>query len=353
MDTQSNNSIVEEDIDVPLLFEQEYLDDFRRRCGFPKHTRILCKSEFISWWEFKKNTTRSVRKSTLQERTRRSSTEKNIMRERELKLGRALGPFICKSIEEGYTDFSILNVFAGYTDAYDIAVVVDTRPVGNSLIEKRRKIYGFIISQYGEFKCKPNVFALNLVCANHKAIQKDFTYKNLPNPSFGRKLVALYLCSVLRLKDASINKECILELGGGISNISAFLAYIRLGFRADLAMFKDQCISDHESLPMSINLNNIGNMVTRILTRSTRMSSPSIDVAILNAAIGTHIIGYRDDKYNWKKIIKLKSGDAQINILKQIEQENYEQLRPLVEADPTAYSESLRKHFGLLEAIPE
>ena len=349
MDTQSNNSIVEEDIDVPLLFEQEYLDNFRRRCGFPKHTRILCKSEFISWWELQKNTTRSVRTKTLQERSRRSSTEKNIMRERELKIGRALGPLICKNIEKGYSDYTLLNVFAGFTDEYDIAVVVDTRSVGNSLTEKRRKIYGFIISQYGEFKCKPNVFALNLVCAHQNAIKRDF----VDNPSFGRKLAALYLCSVLRLKDESINKECVLELGGGVSNISAFLAYIRLGFRADLDMFKDQCISDHESLPMSINLNNIGNMVTWNLTRSTRMSSPSIDVAIINAAIGKHIIGYRDDKYDWKEIIKLKSGDAQINILKQIEQEYYEQLRPLVEADPNAYSESLRKHFGLLEAASE
>jgi hypothetical protein len=104
---------------------------------------------------------------------------------------------------------------------------------------------------------------------------------------------------------------------------------------------------------MSINLNNIGNMVSRHLTRSNRTASAPINVAIINAAIGKHIIGYRDDKYDWKEIIKLKSGDAQINILKQIEQEYYEQLRPLVEADPNAYSESLRKHFGLLEAIPE
>jgi hypothetical protein len=349
MDTQSNNSIVEEDIEVPLLFEQQYLDAFRKNCGFPKHTRILCKSEFISWWELQKNTTRSVRTKTLQERSRRSSTEKNIMRERELKVGRALGPLICKNIEKGYSDYTLLNVFAGFTDEYDIAIVVDTRSVGNSLTEKRRKIYGFIISQYGEFKCKPNVFALNLVCAHQNAIKRDF----VDNPNFGRKLVALYLCSVLRLKDASINKECVLELGGGVSNVSAFLAYIRMGFRADLAMFKDQCITDHESLPMSINLNNIGNMVSRHLTRSNRTASAPINVAIINAAIGKHIIGYRDDKYDWKKIMQLKSGDAQTNILKQIEQEYYEQLRPLVEADPTAYSESLRKHFGLLEAIPE
>lgn len=349
MDSHSNNSIVEEELEVPLLFEQQYLDSFHKSCGFPKHTRILCKSEFISWWELQKNTTRSVRTKTLQERSRRSSTEKNIMRERELKVGRALGPLICKNIEKGYSDYTLLNVFAGFTDEYDIAVVVDTRSVGNSLTEKRRKIYGFIISQYGEFKCKPNVFALNLVCAHQNAIKRDF----VDNPNFGRKLVALYLCSVLRLKDTSINKECVLELGGGVSNVSAFLAYIRLGFRADLAMFKDQCIADHESLPMSINLNIIGNMVSRHLTRSNRTASAPINVAIINAAIGKHIIEYKDEKYDWKKIMQLKSGDAQTNILKQIEQEYYEQLRPLVEADPEAYSESLRKHFGLLEATSE
>lgn len=349
MDSHSNNSIVEEELEVPLLFEQQYLDSFHKSCGFPKHTRILCKSEFISWWELQKNTTRSVRTKTLQERSRRSSTEKNIMRERELKVGRALGPLICKNIEKGYSDYTLLNVFAGFTDEYDIAVVVDTRSVGNSLTEKRRKIYGFIISQYGEFKCKPNVFALNLVCAHQNAIKRDF----VDNPNFGRKLVALYLCSVLRLKDTSINKECVLELGGGVSNVSAFLAYIRLGFRADLDMFKDKCISDHESLPMSINLNIIGNMVSRHLTRSNRTASAPINVAIINAAIGKHIIEYKGEKYDWKKIIQMRSGDAQTNILKQIEQEYYEQLRPLVEADPEAYSESLRKHFGLLEATSE
>ena len=336
------SSAMSEEIEIPLLFTQEYLDSFHKRVGFPKHTRILCKSEFISWWELKKNTTRSARSKTLEERQHRSSTEKNFMRERELKVGRALGPLICKNIEKGYSDYTLLNVFAGYNDEYDIAVVVDTRAPGNSLTEKRRKIYGFIISQYGEFKCKPNVFALNLVCANHNSIKKDFN----DNPSFGRKLVALYLCCVLRLNDENIHKECVLELGGGVSNVAAFLTYIRLGFRADLDMFGDKCITDIDSLPMSIDLTKM-DKVTSTLTRSNRPTHPSLEVSIINAATGTHLIQIANETHNWKNIIKMKDRDAQTEVLKNIEQEYYTQLRPLVEAIPESYSSSVRKHFGL------
>jgi hypothetical protein len=329
--------------EVPLLFEQNYLDNFHRICKFPKHTRILCKSEFIAWWELSKNT-RSTRRKTLVERSNRSPSEENIRRERELKVGRALGSFICKNIEKGYSDYTLLNVFAGYTDEYDIAVVVDTRlPSSNILTEKRKKIYGFIISQYGEFKCKPNVFALNLVCANQNAIKKNFT----DNPSFGRKLVALYLCSVLFVKDESINKECVLELGGGVSNISAFLSYIRLGFRADINMFKDQCITDHESLPMSIDLNNVNNISSKSLTRSNRQSSPSIYTAITNAAIGKHIIEYTGENGFWKDIILMGGGEQQTARLKQIESDYYDQLRQLVLANPAAYSESVKNYLNI------
>lgn len=342
MDLEESKSDLEEP-EVPLLFEQNYLDYFHRICKFPKNTRILCKQDFIAWWELSKNT-RSTRRKTVVERSIRSPGEENIRRERELKVGRALGSFICKNIEKGYSDYTLLNVFAGYTDEYDIAVVVDTRAPGNSLTEKRKKIYGFIISQYGEFKCKPNVFALNLVCANQNAIKSDFT----DNPSFGRKLVALYLCSVLRVKDKSINKECVLELGGGVSNISAFLGYIRLGFRADLTMFKDQCITDHESLPMSIDLKSVNNISTKSLTRSNRgKSRPSIYTAIINAAIGKHIIEYTGENGFWKNTILMGGGEQQTARLKQIESDYYDQLRPLVAANPTAYSESVKNYFNI------
>ncbi len=339
----SDKESSDKDNEIPLLFEQDYLDKFHKKVGFPKHTRILCKSEFFKWWELKKNTTRSMRKKTLDERHRRSSTEKNIMREREFKVGQAIGTFICKTIEKDYATFTWMNVFA--SDEYDIAIVVDTRHDNNdkTLTMKRKKIYGFIISQYGEFTCKPNVFALNLVCANHGSIEKDF----IDNPSFGRKLVALYLCCVLRLKDENINKECVLELGGGVSNVAAFLTYIRLGFRADLGMFKDKCISDIESLPMSIDLTK-KDKFTSTLTRSNRPTHPSLEVAIINAATGTHLIRLENEPLNyWKNIIKMKDRDAQTEVLQEIEKEYYRQLRPLVEANPESYSSSVRKHFGL------
>jgi hypothetical protein len=332
----------DEDVEVPLLFEQNYLDEFHKKCGFPSHIKILCKSKFLEWWELKTNTTRSARKKTLEDRKRRLSTEKHLMRARELKIGRAIGPLICKNINKDYADFTMLNVFAGFNDEYDIAVVVDTNAPGSNLTEKRKKIYGFIISQYNEFLCKPNVFALNLVCVNHKSIKKDFG----DNPSFGRKLIALYLCSVLRIKDETIKKECILELGGGVSNIAAFLTYIRLGFRADIDMFKDKCINSAESLPMSIDLSH-KNKGSISLTQSVRPSSPAIEVAIINAAMGTHMIRYNNDTHNWKKIILMKDRDAQTKVLQSIEQEYFEQLRPSVEANPELYSSSVRKHFGL------
>jgi hypothetical protein len=352
-----------DEIEIPLLFEQNYLDQFHTRCGFPKHTRILCKSEFIAWWELKQNnTTRNVRNSIIEERMSRIPVETNVLRGQELKAGRALGSLICKNIEKGYSDYTLLNVFAGFNDEYDIAVVVDTRSPGNSLTIKKKKIYGFIISQFNEFKCKPNVFALNLVCVNHNPIKKVFSV----NPNFGRKLVALYLCSVLRIKDLIIKKECVLELGGGVSNVSAFLTYIRLGFRTDIDMFKDKCITDVESLPMTIDLTKLNknsasltrsnrgySMSNMNHSRSNRHNSPTMETLIINAAIGTHIIELQDDTMVWKAIIRMKDRDKQTELLKQIEQEYYDQLKPLVEAEPASYSSSVLKHFGLAKPDSE
>ena len=339
----SDEDFDDDDVEIPLLFEQSYLDRFHNRCGFPKNTRILCKYEFIKWWELKSNnTTRNVRTNVLQERQRRLASEQNLLRQSELKAGRALGS-LCKNIEKGYSDYTLLNVFAGFNDEYDFAVVVDTRPVGNSLKKKKNKIYGFIISQYNEFNCKPNIFALNLVCINHKSLENNFT----KNPAFGRKLVALYMCSVLRMKDENIQKECVLELGGGVSNVSAFLAYIRLGFRADIDMFQDKCISDVESLPMTIDLTNLNRGVSKSLTRSNRTQSTSSETAIINAAIGTHIIEFHNEPHNWKEIIHMKDRNAQTGILKAIRDEYYDILRPHVLANPKSFSSSVCEFFGI------
>ena len=136
-----------------------------------------------------------------------------------------------------------------------------------------------------------------------------------------------------------------MELGGGVSNISAFLSYIRLGFRADINMFKDKCITDIESLPMSINLNNVTNILTNSLTRSNRKSSPSIYTAIINAAIGKHIIEYTGENDFWKDTILMGGGNQQTARLKQIERGYYDQLRPLVLEKPGAYSESVQEFF--------
>lgn len=348
---------VDDEIEIPLLFEQNYLDRFHARCGFPKHTRILCKSEFIAWWQLNQNnTTRSVRNATIEERVSRIPDETNLLRGHELKIGRALGSLICKNIERGYSDYTLLNVFAGFNDEYDIAVVVDARSTGNSLTLKKKKIYGFIISQFNEFKCKPNVFALNLVCVNHNSIKNVFDV----NPNFGRKLMALYLCSVLRIKDPTIKKECSLELGGGVSNVSAFLTYIRLGFRADIDMFKNECIADVESLPMSIDLTKLNKNSTSLTrsnrnnyrynrsnTRSIRNNSPTMETLIINAAMGTHIIELQDDDMDWKAIIRIKDRDEQKTVLKQINNEYYEQLKVSVMADQTLYSSSVKSYFNI------
>lgn len=333
----------DDDVEIPLLFDQVYLNRFHHLCGFPNHTRILCKYDFIKWWELEpNNTTRNVRTIVLQERQRRLESEKNLLRQSELKAGRALGS-LCKNIEKGYSDYTLLNVFAGFNDEYDFAVVVDTRPVSNSLNNKKKKIYGFIISQYNEFNCKPNIFALNLVCINHKSLENNFT----KNPAFGRKLVALYMCSVLRMKDEKIKKECVLELGGGVSNVSAFLAYIRLGFRADIGMFQDKCISDVESLPMSIDLTNLTRGVSRSLSRSNRNQSTKSETAIINAAIGSHIIQFPRENHNWKNIIHMKDRNDQTDILKAIQTEYYDILRLYVLANPKSFSSSVNKFFGV------
>jgi hypothetical protein len=110
-------------------------------------------------------------------------------------------------------------------------------------------------------------------------------------------------------------------------------------------MFKDQCITDHESLPMSIDLKSVNNISTKSLTRSNRKSTSSIYTAIINAAIGKHIIEYTGENDFWKNTILMGGGEQQTERLKHIESDYYDQLRQHVLANPGAYSESVQEFF--------
>jgi hypothetical protein len=111
----------------------------------------------------------------------------------------------------------------------DILLLTDTRTYER---------VGFAITEYGECDDMPSTHALKLICAVK---------------GYGELLLYSYLFAAKQQQDYGI-----LELAGHYDNLGGLCAYNKFGFREDMSMKHYSCFGEIGTLPMKINLSNIG-----------------------------------------------------------------------------------------------
>jgi hypothetical protein len=139
--------------------------------------------------------------------------------------------------------YGIDAVKSGISDNnFDIAILTDTQIYMKETIqEKMDSIYGIIIVQKGECKIFPDIYAINLICANKSGMSKY--------------LLGLYLYAIK--KQPEIEQFGLLELAGKYTNTSGLCSYEKFGFKYNPYLIEN-CFSDYynENLPMMVSLDD-------------------------------------------------------------------------------------------------
>lgn len=186
------------------------------------------------------NTIQSLRMNTLS-RERRineliSEKEKNIQEFIQI-----LARHTCRSeIGERYGIHAVREGF-NLNENYDIIVIANPEIKKKERFQdKINEIYGMMVVQKGECRKLPEIYAINLICANRKDISKY--------------LLGFYLYVIK--KQPNIHKPFgILELAGKYTNISGYCAYQKFGFNHNSQLIED-CFMDanKDNLPMIVDL---------------------------------------------------------------------------------------------------
>ena len=99
-------------------------------------------------------------------------------------------------------------------------------------------VVGFVVIELDECTRKKNTICINLICSN---IRRG-----------GQLLLGAVLYCIGSQHE--LNKECLLELLDGYSNIPGFILYSKLGFVSDLSLFNPLCFYECGNLPMRVDL---------------------------------------------------------------------------------------------------
>jgi hypothetical protein len=169
---------------------------------------------------------------------------------------------VCKG--EIDKQYGINAVKSGITDNnFDIAILTDNQIYTRETIqEKMDSIYGIIIVQKGECKLFPDIYAINLICANKSGMSKY--------------LLGLYLYAIK--KQPEIEQFGLLELAGKYTNTSGLCSYEKFGFSYNQYLM-DDCFNDdnNENLPMIVNLENYSeNKIFQIIKDEIKLPKDKI-----------------------------------------------------------------------------
>jgi hypothetical protein len=140
----------------------------------------------------------------------------------------------CTGLGEKYSMDAINGV--KFDNRYDILVSVNEQMPATTQEEKRMAISGFLITRLGECKLLPDLYSIHLICVH-------------PGGISGKILIGAFLYCLKRAR----SKKGILELAGGYENIPAYFAYSKMGFQKDLGLYGENCFTDLDVLPMSVN----------------------------------------------------------------------------------------------------
>lgn len=144
----------------------------------------------------------------------------------------------CSQLGQKYSMDAIEGV--KYNNKYDIVVSVDESMPATTQEEKRSAISGFLITRLGECRSLPDTYSIHLICVN-------------PGGVAGKILIGAFLYA---LKKGN-HKRGILELARGYNNIPAFFAYSKMGFEKDVTLYGNNCFTDLDVLPMSVNVEDM------------------------------------------------------------------------------------------------
>jgi hypothetical protein len=192
------------------FFTDGLLQEYRERVG--SEYTLMNHEQFYAWWS----------ESSVPTLTRQVSYD--------------IAMKTCTGLGEKYSMDAIKGV--KFDSRYDILVSINEEMPATTQEEKRMAISGFLITRLGECKLLPDVYSIHLVCVN-------------PGGISGKILIGAFLYC---LKHGSGSKRGILELARGYENISAFFAYSKMGFQKDLTLYGDNCFTDLDVLPMSVDV---------------------------------------------------------------------------------------------------
>jgi hypothetical protein len=126
------------------------------------------------------------------------------------------------------------------TNDYDIVIIAHSSiKQKQNIQDKLQDIYGMMVVQKGECIKYPQIYAINLICAN--------------KPNISKFLLGLYMCTIK--KTPELPPYGLLEVGGNYTNVSAYCAYQKFGFNHEEYLI-DNCFPDDArgNLPMVVDI---------------------------------------------------------------------------------------------------
>ena len=182
-------------------------------------------------------------------------------------------------------DYGIESVRKGVNqpEIYDI-VVIANRSIANkrNITDKLTDIYGMMVVQKGECIQFPEIYAINLICANREGISKF--------------LLGLYLYTIK--KTPKISQWGILELAGKYTNIAGYCAYQKFGFQHDPDLVNN-CFPDNatNNLPMIVDIDMFTtNDIISIVTDKIKIPKDEL-CTIKNKELQKKIATYQNIEY--------------------------------------------------------
>lgn len=125
-------------------------------------------------------------------------------------------------------------------DEFEIVVVTSEALTPKNILPDI--ILGFMIVQKGECKRFSDLYCVNLICARSDR-----------GKGTGAILIALYLYCIYN-NSAIADKIGLLELANSYINVGGLCLYSKFGFEYDSSLHGDDCFSDHNNLPMLVDI---------------------------------------------------------------------------------------------------
>ena len=188
----------------------------------------------------------------------------------------------CKGgIGRNYGQFSVRKGITS-PNSFDIVIIAHTDiKYKNTINTRLQDIYGMMVVQKGECIKYPQIYAINLICAN--------------KPNISKYLLGLYICTIK--KTPELPQFGLLEVGGNYTNVAAYCAYQKFGFYHDESLI-DDCFPDNarDNLPMIVDIDMFSfDDIFQII--KGKINLPKDDLCYITGNVQNKIAIYQKIKY--------------------------------------------------------